>query len=292
MLNSESEVIKYLLEQVEKSDISSIKQVVTEILFISRDKHSSAKDLKNIIERDPPLCAKLLQRANSAYYGYPRSISDIQEAIVCIGFDAVKELALSQKVCELFAREESFNGYNRWALWKHCASVAICCKMIYRMEFRERGDNVYAAGLLHDLGIIVEDQFLPDQFRKALIRMQEWKMNLYSLEKDILLVNHADIGRAIAESWGFPEELCLAMGMHHEPDLLSDEYKRLILTVFVAEYICQEENIGFCDAPYQDRDLLKKCLSELDIKEKAVEIILDELKEEVKRMDVSGWFAT
>ena len=137
------ETLKLILDLVNKSDISSIKQIVSDILRVIRDEDSSAKDLKDIIERDPPLCARLLKLANSAHYGYAKTISDIQEAIVCIGFDAVKELALNQKVCELFKQENTRHGYSRWQLWQHSSAVAVTSKLIYRREFRERGDDIY-----------------------------------------------------------------------------------------------------------------------------------------------------
>ncbi|MEA1997686.1 MAG: HDOD domain-containing protein, partial [Gemmatimonadota bacterium] len=265
MKKSRYEILEEAVALVNKSELSSIKQVVTEIIRIMSDERSSAKELKEIIERDPPLCSRLLKRVNSAAYGFPRTVSDIQDAIVFIGFDVVKELALSQKVCDIFRREVSFNGYSRQSLWRHCFAVAICSKMIYRREFRQRGDNVYVAGLLHELGIIVEDQFFPEQFRQALEISGPDKNNLHIAEKLILGVDHADIGRAIAENWAFPEELSQAIGAHHEPILDSDEDNRVALTVFVADYILQREDIGYADAPCTDEILVDRCLSILNI---------------------------
>ncbi|MEA1996161.1 MAG: HDOD domain-containing protein, partial [Gemmatimonadota bacterium] len=218
--NGRSGKIREIIELVNKSPLSSIKQTMTEILRVIETESSNARDLKNTIEKDPPLCAGLLKIANSSSYGYPRTISDIQEAIICIGFDAVKELVLNQKLCELFRAGEHMNGYSRQSLWKHSAAVAVCSKMIFRREFRERGYNAYVAGLLHDIGIIVEDQLLRKEFSLALKLAAQSKNNLYCIENEVLLVNHADIGRAIAENWSFPVELGMSIGFHHEPDLV------------------------------------------------------------------------
>ncbi len=290
MGNSENELIELIIKLVNKSDISSIKQVVTEILKIIKDESSSARDLRNIVEKDPPLCAKVLKLANSAQYGYPKSISDIQEAIICIGFDAVRELALNQKICELFMKEDTIHGYSRLSLWKHCSAVALCCKMIYRREFRERGDNVYVAGLLHDLGIIVEDQFFREMFEQALKKSAQEEINLYIAEKATLKIDHAAISRAIADDWDFPDELVHAMGFHHEPTEVEEDSKRVVFTVYVANYICQREKIGYVDSPFRDMKLFNKCLSSLGIKAKAADIIVEELKEEIKKKDQMGWF--
>ena len=259
---------------------------------IIKDENSSATDLKEIIERDPPFCADLLKLANSAVYSYPKTISDIQEAIVCIGFDAVKELALNQKVCALFMSEESFDGYKRIDLWKHSAAVAICSKMIYRREFSERGDDIYVAGLLHDIGIIVEDQFFQEMFKLSLKRSAAEKKNLYLIEREIMKIGHPDIGRIIGEDWNFPEELSKAIGFHHEPELVEGEFEKMVTTVFLADYLCQQEKIGYSDAPYSDVGLFRNCLSKLNISQKALGVIGEELKDEIRKLEALEWFTS
>lgn len=282
--------IEELMRKVEDSDISSIKQTVTQILTIINNPKSSAKDLKDIIEVDPPLTAKLLKLANSAFYGYAKTISEIQEAIVCIGFEAVREIAVSQKVCELFQDDDYIHGYSRRSLWKHCVAVAICSKLLFRREFRERGDNIYVAGLLHDIGIIVIDQFLHDQFKEILKKTRSERNNLLVVEDSVLGFNHTDIGLAIAESWGFPDEMSKAIANHHNPNDLNAEYAKIVATMYIANYCVQNEVIGYGDAPYPDKLLLRKCLIKYHIKEKALALIVKEVKEEIIKMEKANWF--
>jgi len=289
-VTEKKEEIDRILKMVNNSEISSIRHTVTQIINVISDPNSSARDLKNVIEIDPPLSSKLLKLSNSAFYGYPKTISEIQEAIVCIGFEAVKELALNQKVCELFERSDYLDGYSRISLWKHSVAVALCSKLIYRREFRERGENVYAAGLLHDIGIIVLDQFLQPVFIDILRKSRGDKNNLINIETSILGFNHADIGRAIAEDWGFPDELVFALGYHHNPDDVEEEFQKIVSTVFVSDCISQSKYIGYCDAPYKNRTLFQKCLMKLNIKEKAIGYIIEEAEEEIEKMKKSGWF--
>jgi len=163
---AEIERISKIIELVDKSEISSIQSVVSGIIDVINDPESSAKDLKDIIEIDPPLTARVLKVANSAYYCSLRKISEIQHAVIWIGFDVFKKIALSQKICEMFDRNEIIRGYSGNSLWKHSVAVAILGKMIYRREFGESGENVYTAGLLHD--IVVENQFLENDFKEVL----------------------------------------------------------------------------------------------------------------------------
>ncbi len=283
-------IINKIVNLVNNSEISSIKQTVTQIINTINDPYSSAKDITDIIEVDPPLTAKLLKLANSAFYGYPKTINEIQEAVVCIGFEAVKELALSQKVCELFESEDSVNGYTRISLWEHSVAVALCSKLISRREFRKRGENIYVIGLLHDIGIIVIDQFLHYDFKNILRKSRSEKNNLVNIENAILGYDHTDIGRAIAEDWDFPDEMVNVIANHHNPGNALDEYSEISSITFVSNYIVQNNCIGYRDTPYENKILFQKFLMKLKINERAVNFIIKEVKKEINKMKKAGWF--
>ena len=290
MNNEKIKEINKLIERVNKSEISSIKEVIVQLIAVINNPKSSAKDLQNVIEKDPPLSSNLLKLANSAYYGFRKKISGIQEAIVGIGFDAVKELALGQKICKLFEKGDRYNGYSRNALWKHSVATALCNKLIYMREFGKVGENVYAAGLLHNIGIIVEDQFLHKKFRDALSESWKNNQNLYDAENSIMGFNHAEIGMIIAENWNFPDELIIAIGYHHDPERADDKFKKITYALYISDYACQVNNIGFNDAPYMDELLYKKCLTKLKIKEQAIDIIMEDVQEEIENLRKAGWF--
>jgi len=282
--------LESLIEEVCHSEISTIHQTLSRIIRIINDPSSSAKQLKDVIELDPPLSAKVLRRANSAFYGASHSIDEIQQAIVWLGFDLVKELALSQKVCQLFEHNGIIGDFTRSGLWKHSVAVALCAKLISRREFRQRGDNVYAAGLLHDVGLIIEDQFRHAEF----IRIHEGKHrfddNLPPSELKVLGFDHAQIGRRLSESWNFPVELEQCIGYHHSPKQANEDLRRSVLILYVADQLCMQEGLGFCDEPKGDRELLQDGLKELDIKGVAAYLIVTEVVEEIDRMEKQGWF--
>jgi hypothetical protein len=111
-----------------------------------RNPNASANELRRVIEVDPPLSARILRRANSASSGLKRSICSIQEAIVLLGFNTVRELAFSLKVAKIFSGGEGRRAELRKRLWKHSLAVALCAKQLYRLEFKERGEGIYSAG--------------------------------------------------------------------------------------------------------------------------------------------------
>ena len=279
-----------LVQEVNKSDISSIKQTIIPLIQLINDPKSSARELQDIIVKDPPLSAKLLKISNSAYYGFRRKISKILEAIVCIGFDKVKEMAFNQKVYEFFENCDSFNGFSRVALWEHSLAVALCGKYIYMREFKEQGEIIYSAGLLQNIGIIIEDQFLQKEFKSILTDAYNDHMNLYELEKNRLGFDHADIGRAISDNWNFPDELVLSIGNHHNPIGCGNGHERIIMTSFIADYICQRHEVGYCDAPNENEALYLECLDELSIEREAMELIIEDVQDEISRLKECGWF--
>jgi len=282
--------IEDIINLTDSSEISSIKSIVSGIIEIINNPRSTAKDLTELIGADPPLTAKVLKAANSAYYGGRGRVDDVEQAVIWIGFDTLKEIALSQKVCELFRKKDTIEDYSRPQLWRHSVGVALLCKIIYRSEFREKGENAYAAGLLHDIGIIVEDQFLQKEFRNVLSLCKKETKNLISAENEILGFNHAQLGKSLAMYWKFPGSLVHSIGGHHDPSTAPAQHERIVITTYVSDYLCQKSAEGYQDAPFQDTALYEECLKLLGLHPFSVEIMVKEMKEKTERMSKRGLF--
>ena len=279
-----------IIEMVNMSEISSIKNVVTSIIQIINDPKSNAKNLRDIIQVDPPLTAKLLKLANSAYYSSRVKVVEIQQAIIWVGYDAVKQLALSQKVCEIFKKDADLVDYSRAALWRHSVAVALLGKMIYRREFGDKGENIYAAGLLHDLGLIIEDQFFQDTFKRALLLSKKGGKNLPKIEEAIFGFDHMEVGGAITEDWKIPNEIVVAISNHHTPDLAERADYRMALTLYVADHLCQEKGIGYGDATYEGDTFFNKCIKKLNLERHALDLIIEDVEQEIITMEKQGFF--
>lgn len=265
-----------------------MKSVVAGIISIINDPKSTVKDLQDVIQIDPPLTARILNMANSVYFNSRRRIGEITQAIIWIGFDSLKELALSQKVVEIFNDGKSIQDYNRLDLWKHSIAVALISKQIFKREFRMRGENIYAAGLLHDIGIIVLEQFAPKDLNAAIVLSSEKEISLDAAETQIIGFSHATIGRAICENWNFPEEFSAGIGRHHDPLIIDDENARFAATLFVADYLSAENNIGFSDLKYGDEALFRRCLKKLDITSTSLNLIVRDVMTELEEMGKKG----
>lgn len=290
------EKLKNMISLIDDSEISSIKSLVSELIRLINDPKSNAKDLKAVIEMDPLLSAKLLKRANSAFYGFSNTISDIQDAVVCVGFDNLRELALNQKIRQLFDDDDIIAGYSRSLLWKHCVAVAIFGKIIYQKIFREDSGNIYVAGLVHDIGIIIEEQFLMNEFFQILDDVNSGEKSFVEVEQMVLGYDHSDIGRAVAISWNFPAELSTAIGCHHSPEKMIKAHSKLTSVLFIADYVCHQEGIGFSYAKGQDKIAFEACRSNLseeynvNVDDDSLEKIKCKVVDKIAQMESVGWF--
>ncbi len=273
-----------LIGKVDKSNLSSIKQTMAKILEVLDSEVASALDLKKLINRDPPLAARVLKCANSAYYGVSRRLKDILEAIVMIGFQAVKELVLNQKISELFDSSELRYGYSRRLLWKHSLAVAQCARLIFRRERREPGEFVYTAGLLHDIGIIALDEFMHEPFLRIIQRVEQDRVNLMRAETEELGFTHADVAYKLAEVWHFPEDMCALLRLDGSYDVSSES-----MALYLANSACRTWRIGYNECPAPEEDV-KVVLNKLHMNEDGLSIIMNEVLGTIGKMEEQGWF--
>jgi HD-like signal output (HDOD) protein len=287
---------KDVVDKISNSGISSVPSTVARILEVVSNKDAGAIDLKKVIEIDPPLTSRVLRIANSSYYGARQSINDILQAIVFIGFDNVKEIALSQKVCQLFAGRVSGGGYSSLSLWRHSVAVAICGKAIYRKIFRLQGHDIYCVGLIHDIGIIIEEQAIPDKFQFIVKSMNENNKNLMESEIDVIGITHADIGKEAAKQWNFSEYAIASMEFDEQLSPYSQssgestELNRIINTLFVANYACRSQDVGFKEVNKENIKQYNECLTLLAIDQKELDIIMKDVRKEISSMAEQGLF--
>lgn len=277
--------ITRLLEEVDRSDIATIKRVVAGILRIINDPRATIEQLKELIEVDPPLAAKVLRTANSAYYSSGRRINEIEQAVIWIGFDELKEIVLHQSVLPIFSSHRALGKYSRALLWKHCVSVAVLGKMIYRKEFAERGENMYAVGLLHDIGVIVEDQLRNRGFAQVVELTQHEGIALVQAEERVLGFNHAQVGRALALRWNFPPDFAGSIGSHHDSFGVPQDYARMDLVLYISNALSHSSGIGRSGLGYIDEEAVRRCMDALALEQVSLELIVDDLRKTMTRLE-------
>ena len=219
----------------EIKEISTLPHVMMRIMEIITDEQSSAVDLADEIANDTSLTAKILKMVNSAYYGFYREIAEVSDAVVVLGFNEIRRLSLAISVLDLIGGK---SAEHRVAFWNHSFSCAAMSDILVK----ERGiaeQGAFTAGLLHDIGKSILDQYFNDMFTAVHDRMRENSLSFYEAERELFGFDHADIGYWLAERWNLPVTLGEAIHYHHQPELAT-EMPELAQVVHLADKLSIE----------------------------------------------------
>lgn len=198
-------------------DIPTLPTVIHKIIEIVDSPNTSATDLNKAISMDQALSAKVLKLVNSAFYGFPKKIETLTQAIVILGFNTVRSLALSISMVDFLSNRGGRPHLNYAEFWKHSIGVSILARSLARKAFPQIAEEAFVAGLLHDIGILILDQFLPGEYVKVFEAVQREKLPLYQVEKAVLGTTHSDVGRMLAAKWNLPDTLLYSIAYHHNP---------------------------------------------------------------------------
>ncbi|MEO6096109.1 MAG: HDOD domain-containing protein, partial [Fibrobacteria bacterium] len=203
---------------------------------------TSASSLSNLIMRDQVLTAKILKMANSSFYAFPRQISTVKLALVVLGFENVKEMALSLSVLNSFKGENN-KHFDTSMFWQHSVSVGACTRMLARETCYRLAGEAFVAGLLHDIGKVVLNQYLPKEFAEIQTLIFDKGFTCDQAEEAILGVTHAEVGAWLAERWNLPVILVEAIRYHQHPELCPRNAE-LPLLVYLGDYLSARCNLG------------------------------------------------
>jgi HD-like signal output (HDOD) protein len=154
------------------AEISSLPDTAMKIVETVQNPRSGAQDLMRVLQADPSLTARVLRTINSAAYGLSERVTDLQKAISFLGFNQIRNLALTASISGVFRDGNNVGCYNRRTLWKHMVAVAIGTRMIARRVELSNPEEGFLCGLLHDIGIILIDQYAHPQFRQVIRRLE------------------------------------------------------------------------------------------------------------------------
>jgi HD-like signal output (HDOD) protein len=262
-------------------DIATLPEVTVKIIETVEDPRSTARDLHEIIKRDPALSAKVLKVVNSAFYGLPGQIAGIDRAIVLLGLSAVKNLAIAASIARLFKGGNISEHFDARELWRHSVAVGLASRLIAKVGGDVANlDELFVAGLIHDLGILVERQAYPEQLGEVCDRCAAGEGNFLELEMRILGADHQQFGDALTTKWRFPRHLRAVIGFHHRPQDLSPELRRLGNLVHLADVLCCKEQLGYSQAAANE-ELTEDMLTAVGVTVEQLTEIRDRLVEEL-----------
>lgn len=236
------------------SDLPSMPQAVHKAREVMGNPNSSFKDLAIVFVTDQAIATRVLKLANSAHYGLSKRVSSIQQASVVLGYKILAELVTLASTSKLMG--ETLKGYGLKAgdLWKHSLAVAFGARLIAKKSNPALSDDVFAAGLIHDAGKLVLDEYICERKQAFEDFMAGGDQSFLTAEKEILGVDHGEIASEVCQKWNIPEHLAIAIRYHHYPSRSHGNELAYILHVADAIALRSEVEAGIDALSYEMDD--------------------------------------
>ncbi|MHB1014506.1 MAG: HDOD domain-containing protein [Desulfurivibrionaceae bacterium] len=268
-------------------ELPTISAVANEINASDKNDALTAKSLGAIITRDPALTATVLKLANSAYYGMAREITSTERAVTVLGFDTIKNLALTIAVFHVFKNQDG-QLLDLKGLWYHSLGVALAAKHLALHSpilacDKTLPEQAFICGILHDIGKIAFAKNLPAEMAEILRQTRSGPIVQHEIEKNILGFNHQKAGQAMAEAWNFPEDYQTIIRLHHTPSVatVGDNPKvaALIMAVYLGNKIAKALQLGESTDPHMAK-VTPEDLRNLGISKQDLPGIIQQIKDE------------
>jgi putative nucleotidyltransferase with HDIG domain len=233
---------------LDKSDtIPAAPGLVGRILALTAEPDFSMEHLVSLVRMDPALTAYVLRMCNSPYYGLRHKVASLDHAIAVLGVNALVDVVLSSGLLKVFSSNSSQDGYMlcKGQLWRHSVATALIAQNLAgRLKIKEANASVtFTAALLHDTGKLALNQFVNDSLYDIESLIHEHNCTLVAAEREILGIDHANLGGLIMEKWAFPEEIVTSVTYHHDP-LLSPVHTDLVKLVALSNMLAVSAENG------------------------------------------------
>lgn len=271
--------VRTRIEAIE--ELPTLPVVVTQILQATKSMATNANDVGDLISSDQSLTVKVLKLVNSPFYGFPQKIKTITHAIVILGFSKVKNIVLAASVFGMVKQPKN-STVSLSDLWEHALTTGIVCRQI--AKHRNSGidiEEMFVAGLLHDLGKVIIICNLPDICTAVSENVREKDCLFYESENAVLNFAHDKIGVWLAEKWNLNPALIEGIKCHHDP-LSARGDKEIAFTVHAGDIIARALDIGN-GGDNKIPKLNSKVAEELGLNVQAIDKIMAEVLIEVEK---------
>jgi len=222
-------------------NMPAFPQSVQKILELTRDVACSPKDLVQVIDKDPVVTVKVLRVVNSAYFGLSDPITSIDHAVVFMGFNLIKNLALGIAALGMLP-SDARSGFDGQRYLMHSLTTAGFSRHLAKSLRLGDANDCFIVGLLHDFGKVVMAQFMPAEFQQALTLSHEKEITLHRALQEVAGVDHALAGAMLAQKWRFADELVQTIQFQHQPELADTN---MMACVWAANQISKKLDFDF-----------------------------------------------
>lgn len=259
--------------------------VIQRVLQLVEDPKSSAQEMVDVIQYDQSITANVLRVCNSAHSGLRRPVHSLREAVAMIGFDQLVEIILQNNSAQLFSRACPGYDLNDGELWRHSVSCALLSQIISIRLNQAPSPTRFTAALLHDIGKVILSGFVREHFEEIRKLVREGGCSFSEAEKEVLGIDHAELGGRISERWQFPKAIVLAIRYHHTP-LLSPEDHEMVNLTYLCDLVTLMMGIGG-GADGLSYHAHKEVLDQNQLNRRDIEQFISQLDEGFKKVEAT-----
>lgn len=239
--------VKHVIEKA--AEIMAFPQTASKVVTLCDDPQVAVDKLEEPISLDPAITTMVLKRANSAAFGSSRSIARLRDALVRIGNRETRSMCVLLSAVKIFGNENKGFAFNRLAFWGHSLGVGVLARSIAK-KFGNglNPEDAFLAGMLHDIGKLIFDDYLHDDYLTVCQNSHENKKRLLDCESDYFELSHNHVGSQLVELWKLPSEIVDSIQQHHNSELakkaLIENRPTLSTVTYFANMLAMYMNFG------------------------------------------------
>lgn len=241
MENTESQpkIVRTAIERIR--NIHTLPEIAIRIRELLDDPECTADKVDQLICTDPALSARILRVVNSSFYGMPGQFSSVKRAVIFLGLNAIKNITIAASLNKMFKAHPAMPNFHAEDLWMHSVAVGVLSQQIALRAGNVASDDAFLAGLIHDVGIIVELQACRNEFAEVLKRCSKDKdLTLREAESQVFGVTHEEFGAELCRAWRFPGQLIDVTSRHHNPETLPEHSRIMPRIVHLADLLANK----------------------------------------------------
>jgi putative nucleotidyltransferase with HDIG domain len=242
MQDRRTEIIRIIKDT---RSLPTLPGIITKLSSLAEDGKVSVDEMARVVTSDQVLSAKVLKLVNSPFYGFSGRISTVSKALILLGVNVVKSLAISSSIFEIMEK-------NTVGLWEHSLGAAVAANIIARKLNLPEREEISTAALLHDIGKVIMKIKLEQDYDHLMNVIKEKELPMIDCERELFNVDHAEIGEWLVKSWLLPEKLIEPIAYHHHVEKSSNQRAKTAV-VHVADVLVKASGFGFSGDEFVSR---------------------------------------
>lgn len=256
----------------ETKSLPTLPGIITKMSALVENDKTSIQEIARLVSSDQILAAKVLKLVNSPFYGFPGRVSTVSNALILLGVNVVKGLALSASIFEMMEK-------NVVGLWEHSLGSAVAATVIAKKVGAPEGEEIATAALLHDIGKVILKIKFEEEFKQFESLIREREISMFEAERKLLGTDHAEIGGWLAKGWYLPEKLIEPIACHHDVEK-SKVHQMKTAIVHLADVLVKAGGFGFSGDDFVPQ-IQPAAWKKLALTEDRLEEIIEEIEDKL-----------